>query len=539
MADDAELCRALDEYLERLHAGSPPDRAEFLLRWPELAAALDCLEALDRLAPADEASLFDTMAEIQPADSLPRRFGCYELLAEIGRGGMGVVYKARQQGLDRLVAVKMILASHLASQEHVRRFQVEAKAAAGLRHAGIVQIHDVGQCHGQHYFTMQYIEGESLAQRIAAGPIEVDAAARLVMQVARAVDHLHRHGIVHRDLKPSNILLDWEGSPYVTDFGLAKVFAEDSDLTATGVIAGTPSYMSPEQAAGRRREIGPASDVYSLGVILYELLTGRPAFREASPLDTLMQVLNGEPRLPRKANPRVPRALELVCLKCMAKSPDERYPSAEALAEDLDRFLKGEALDAQPPNAARRVAAWARREPALASRLAGLAIFLGVDVANYVLSSRPEDLRFYERMLLVIFVWAATATVLQQSVRSQRWSIPARFLWGTLDSALLLAVLMMANGVASPLVVGYPLLIAASGLWFHVRFVWYMTALSLASYAILLVEFYFWQPTLQDGFPIGRDRHVVFGFSLILLAGVISYLVYRVRVLSSYFGQKL
>ena len=197
---------------------------------------------------------------------------------------MGVVYKARQKDLDRIVAIKMILASHLASAEHVRRFQTEAQAAARLRHSNIVHIHEVGQCHGQHYFTMEYIEGESLAERIARRPDRRrTTAARLVSAVARAVDHLHQQGIVHRDLKPSNILLDGDGQPYVTDFGLAKVFVPGSEMTATGVIAGTPSYMAPEQASGRSAEVGPAADVYSLGAILYELLTGPAAVPRGEP----------------------------------------------------------------------------------------------------------------------------------------------------------------------------------------------------------------------------------------------------------------
>ena len=256
---------------------------------------------------------------------LPRDFGPYELLEEIGRGGMGVVYKARQKALDRIVAVKMILATHLASPEHIRRFQVEAWAAARLRHANITQIHDVGQHHGQHYFTMEYIEGESLAQRIARQRLSFDAIVRLLSIVARAVDHLHAQGVVHRDLKPSNILLDRDDQPYVTDFGLAKVFVPGSEATATGVIAGTPSYMAPEQASGHSSEVGPATDIYSLGAILYELLTGEPPFRQENPLDTLLDILGREPRYPRQLNPRVPHGLELICLKCLAKSPADRY----------------------------------------------------------------------------------------------------------------------------------------------------------------------------------------------------------------------
>ena len=214
---------------------------------------------------------------------LPRDFGPYELLEEIGRGGMGVVYKARQKALDRIVAVKMILATHLASPEHIRRFQVEAWAAARLRHSNITQIHDVGQHHGQHYFTMEYIEGESLAQRIARQRLSFDAIVRLLSVVARAVDHLHAQGVVHRDLKPSNILLDRDDQPYVTDFGLAKVFVPGSEATATGVIAGTPSYMAPEQASGHSSEVGPAADIYSLGAILYELLDRRAAVPAGKP----------------------------------------------------------------------------------------------------------------------------------------------------------------------------------------------------------------------------------------------------------------
>ncbi len=376
---DENALELLDAYLARLQAGERPDRGPLLQECPELASAVDCLEALEMLAPpvaASEPASDGSDADAVAPGRFPRDFGPYELVREIGRGGMGVVYQARQKGLDRSVAVKMILGSHLASPELVRRFQSEAKAAARLRHSNIVHIHEVGELHGQDFFVMEYVDGPSLAERIAAGPVELPAAVRLVATVARAVEHLHREGIVHRDLKPSNILLDAEGQPYVTDFGLAKAFTAGSDMTATGVIAGTPSYMAPEQAAGRRSEIGPATDVYSLGAILYELLTGLPPFRAESPLDTLMEVLSGDPVTPRTLNSHVPRGLELICLKCLAKDPQARYASAAALADDLDHFARGEALQVRPLTLMQQFWSWTRRQPALASRLGRWGYFM-------------------------------------------------------------------------------------------------------------------------------------------------------------------
>jgi serine/threonine-protein kinase len=456
----------------------------------------------------------------------------------------------------------MILASHVASPEYVRRFQEEARAAAGLRHPHIVQIHDVGQVHGQHFFAMEYIEGTSLADCIRRGllggpnktgtaplkvvegtapvllgPLAPEQSARLLAKVARAVEHLHQHGIVHRDLKPSNILIDAAGEPFVTDFGLAKVFASGSELTTTGAVLGTPSYMSPEQAAGQPSQIGPASDIYSLGAVLYELLAGRPPFREENPVETLLQVLNGEPLLPREWNPHVPRPLERICLKCLARSPEERYRSAGALADDLEHYLRGEPLEARPPGLVERAWRWVRREPALASRLTTLGAFLGIDATNYWLGDQPAD--FCLEMAVVIAVWLLIAVVFQQFLKSGRWSIPARFVWGTLDSALLLAALLIANGAASPLVIGYTLLIVASGLWFRVRFVWFVTALSLVSYTVLIFDFYYRRPELQKEFPGEFMRHVIFLLGLMAIAGVIAYLVDRLRTLSSYYGQKL
>jgi serine/threonine-protein kinase len=531
LPDDPQLAVLLDQYLEQLHAGQRPDRAALSSEHPGLGPLLDCLDALDSLAPAAPDPDAGTI------ESLPRDFGQYELLSEIGRGGMGVVYLAHQRGLERRVAIKMILSANLASAEHVRRFQAEARAAARLSHPHIVSIHEVGQVHGQHYFTMDYVAGQSLAQRLAQGRLELPTALRLMLDVSRAVAHLHSQAIIHRDLKPSNILLDAEGRPYVTDFGLAKVFAPGSDATTTGVIAGTPSYMSPEQASAQRSLIGPASDVYGLGAILYELLTGVPPFREETPLDTLLQVLGRDPVPPRSLDPRIPRELEMLCLKCLAKSPGDRYPSAAALADDLERFLGGEPLAIQPPHLGQRVWRWARRRPALASHLGALGVFYLAELVHFAFAL--VDLRFHLKVTLIVALWVAGSVVCQWFFERGRWALVADFAWGALDAALLLAMLLVGNGVASALVVGYPLLIAGSGLWFRVRFVWYMTALALLSYGALVFDYYAYRVDLHTVMQPQADRHVIFAVSLVVMGSIISYLVQRLRSLSRLFGPAL
>ena len=549
LPDDPEALELLDGYLEQLQAGERPDRAALVARRPDLAVAVAMIEKLEGFAPASSAaaypavakrpSNFDPTLDVWPEpDVLPRTFGQYELLSEIGRGGMGVVYKARQPTLDRIVAVKMILGHHLASAEHVRRFQIEARAAARLRHPNIVPIHEVGQLHGQHYFVMEHIDGESLAQRLSRGPLDLPAAVRLLTDVVRAVEHLHQQNIVHRDLKPSNILLDGEGRPYVTDFGLAKIFGAGTDATTTGVIAGTPSYMAPEQATAHT-EIGPGADVYSLGAILYELLTGQPPFHSDNPLDTLMDVLGGEPERPRKLNPKVPLGLELICLKCLAKSPDDRYASAAALADDLQRFAGGEPLAVRPPTVVRRLWSWTRRQPALALRLGALSVFYAVEWFNYLNVAAGVTAEFHWRMSAIIFIWAAASILLQQFLGSYRWSVPARFVWGLLDGVSLLVVLLVADGVASPLLAAYPLLIVGSGLWFRVRFVWFTSVAALVSYGILVADFYLRRPYLGEHFDVGVDRHVIFALALVVEGAAVAYLVDRVRTLSTFYGRPL
>jgi serine/threonine protein kinase len=292
-----------------------------------------------------------TLAPRAPGEPPPtREFGDYELLAEIARGGMGVVYRARQKGLNRLVALKMILAGRLAGPDDLKRFLAEAEAAARLQHPNIVQVHEVGEVDGQHFFSMEFIDGPTLAQRLADGPLPSRTAARYVRDIARAVHYAHANGVLHRDLKPSNILLDARDEPHVTDFGLAKRLGGGSGQTRTGAVMGTPSYMAPEQAAGKTRDLGPACDVYGLGAVLYECLTDKPPFCSESPLDTLTHVLDREPVPPRLLNPKADRDLEIICLKCLEKDPRHRYASAEALAEDLDRYLNGESISARSFN---------------------------------------------------------------------------------------------------------------------------------------------------------------------------------------------
>src|SRR5262245_27653432 len=299
-----------------------------------------------------------------------RAFGDYELLEEIARGGMGVVYKARQVSLNRTVALKMIKGGQLASAAEMQRFQTEAEAAAHLDHPHIVPVYDVGEYQGQQYFSMRLVEGADLGRSLHRFVHDPHAAARIVASVARAVHYAHQRGILHRDLKPANILLDQQGQPHVTDFGLAKRLEGDTSQTQSGAILGTPSYTAPEQAAGRIKQITTSTDVYGLGAILYELLTGQPPFRADTPLETLRQVVEREPVRPGMLNPGTPRDLETICLKCLKKEPTRRYSSAEALALDLDHWLAGEPIQARPAGTWERLGKWARRRPATAALLA-------------------------------------------------------------------------------------------------------------------------------------------------------------------------
>ncbi|HEV2948214.1 MAG TPA: serine/threonine-protein kinase, partial [Gemmataceae bacterium] len=441
---DCALEVVYGEVMLREEHGEAPDLEEYLRRFPTLAEqlgplfevhhALESGQLLD--ANHERAKIADTLPAMRrrsagkgtPFPAIPG----YEILDELGRGGMGIVYRARQTGLNRTAAIKMILAGDYAGPEELARFRTEAEAVGRLQHPNIVAIYEVGEQNGRPYLCMEYVEGGSLAQQLTGAPQPVRPAAQFVETLARAMHYSHQQGIVHRDLKPANILLqksEVRGQksefeiqksrsqssssdlcplisdlcPKITDFGLAKILAEgQGSQTRTGAILGTPSYMAPEQAGGsindngqaKARAISPAVDVYALGAILYELLTGRPPFRAETPLETLLQVTALEPVPPSRLQPRLPRDLTTICLKCLQKEPAKRYRSALELAEDLRRFIDGKPIQARPVTAAERLWRWSRRNPILATMTASVAsLVLLIAIGSSIMAVRLKEER--------------------------------------------------------------------------------------------------------------------------------------------------
>jgi tRNA A-37 threonylcarbamoyl transferase component Bud32 len=358
---------------EEISKSYPELWPEISERWRKMCRVKDELDALFPETPS-------------PGDLTPNRdlnlprIGGYEVEAILGRGGMGIVFRARQVRLNRTVAIKMMLADTYASQQERDRFQREAEAVAGLPHPNIVQIYEVNDSDGHTYFSMEYVEGGTLADRLAGSPQPARQAASLVAALARGVQAAHEGGIIHRDLKPSNILLTADGTPKISDFGLARRLNDAAGLTWTGAAMGTPSYMAPEQAQGKAGVPGPAVDIYSLGAILYQLLTGQPPFLGESAAEIVQQVIGREPVPLSRLNARVPRDLETICLKCLQKDPRRRYLSAKELADDLDRFLSGEAIVARPEGRIGRLYRRIRKRPVLSAALA-IAVILAVALA--------------------------------------------------------------------------------------------------------------------------------------------------------------
>ena len=359
---DELLASLLDELLASSREGSVQRLNELAIQYPDMA--IELRELWSTMHIAEELSFITNLFEHEnpsPAHPLPsaqeppNTCGDYEILGELGRGGMGIVYRAKQLSLDRIVALKMILHGDNATNSDVARFRAEAESAAQLHHPNIVNVYEVGEVEGRQFFSMKLIEGTTLAKRLLDGPLPSRLAAEMLAPICRAIADAHRRGVLHRDLKPSNILIDAEGRTYVTDFGLAKRLHSDdvsgidgqNHLTMTGAILGTPSYMAPEQAAGRAGQVSEATDIYALGAILYAMLTARPPFQAASAVDTILMVREQDPLPPRMLNPKVDADLEMICLKCLQKPADLRYETADTLANDLEAYLQSEPVSAR------------------------------------------------------------------------------------------------------------------------------------------------------------------------------------------------
>lgn len=534
----------LRPWLEEPTGDLPDALRNVLEKNPELFQRLEAALALSRSGSArssgDEATLLHTSSPAKPfplatpaarsesVSNLPK-FGDYELLQEIGRGGMGVVYRARQMSLGRVVALKMILSGQFANSTEVLRFKNEATAAAKLDHPHIVPIYDVNECDGRHYFSMGYVEGPTLDETLKMKPLPAESAADIVRKLAVAVAYAHQRGIIHRDLKPANILLDEKGEPRITDFGLAKLGDVEGGFTATGDIVGTPSYMTPEQAAGRINDVKETADVYSLGAILYACITGRPPFQAKSPTDTILAVLEAEATLPSSLNRETPSELESIILRCLEKKPEDRYPSATALAQDLERFLLGEPVEARRTDTWQRVRRWWRRQPTLVTHLVVIASMLVL--LQTLFFSLGGSTRYVLEMTLLFVVWAIASFLFQRMMERPRLAELSRYLWAATDAVLLTLALYLSSPPASGLLIGYPLLIVASGLFFRVRLVLFMLANCLAGFGLLV---YLVPQERTPPYP-----PIYFAAGMFALGLVCAYQVHRIRVLSRYYHREL
>jgi eukaryotic-like serine/threonine-protein kinase len=512
--------------------------------WLDLACAGD--EALRQ----DVASLVDAYESagqfmqmptvVMPTQPLlqgagAHRFGDYELLEEIARGGMGVVYKARQVSLNRIVALKMILAGELATEAEVKRFRSEAQAAASLNHPNIVGIHEVGEHRGHHFYCMPFLQGRNLAELVKSGRWRAGdgtEAARLIAKLAHAVQYAHEAGILHRDIKPGNILIGADGEPCITDFGLAKQVKAEAHLTMTGHLLGTPSFMAPEQARGKSGQSTPATDIYSLGAVLYYLLTLNPPFVADSVLDALLLVLEGEAVLPRRINPLVPGVLQDICMRCLEKKPEDRYGSAGELALDLERFLKGDSLAGNPKAIGRRLEAWGKRQPAFAARLLTVLLCLGIVVTAYQVR-HYETRAQYLAVIAVLVSWVCISFLCQKGVETERHATWVRFVWSGVDPIVLTAILLIAHAFSSPLVILYPTLIAASGFWFRASLVATTTGMSLLGYVGLLVDW-----SRRDAGTVPFHWHLLAFVGMIVTGLTVAYLVNRVNVLTRFYEHR-
>jgi len=526
-SDEADETRAaqLDELLRAMQNADTVRLANLLGEHPELREWQGVLADLHALG-AQAAGTEDAASSLPqpPLSGEGQPFGRYLLHAEIGRGGMGVVYRAWQPDLARPVAVKMILSSRLARPEEVRRFYAEARLTARVRHPQIVSIFEAGEVGGQHFYAMEYIEGISLDRHAARRPMDVEEACRLMAPVIRAVGHLHREGILHRDLKPANLLLDSHGKLHVADFGLATLLHSDQRQTLSGTVLGTPAYMPPEQAEGRVRELTPQADIYSLGAILYELLAGRPLYEDESPARLLLQVIEREPQPVQRFNRKVPRSLWWVVRRSLEKTPEQRYRTADAFADDLERFLRGEPVEARSDAWSRELVRVARRHPPVTYRLMAIVAALAI-VASRV-GFYPETLEYYTPVMVAIVAWGVL--VVAWEAVWQRWPVGRERISTAMtlsDVAVLTYIMEITGSVDGPVMSLYHIVISAAGLSLRRRRVWIAVSASLAAYAFLLTN-----PAAPGAL---REPHlsVLFALSLVVCGAIAAFHAKRLAVL--------
>jgi serine/threonine-protein kinase len=523
------------EYLKGLAGGQAPPREELVRQHPELADKLQSFFDVRDQQAGDVDAHAMTMAHPRAAgrkDEAPsalapgQTFGDYELLEEIARGGMGVVFKARQRKANRIVALKMILSGHLAGEREVQRFHVEAQAAANLDHPGIVPVYDVGEVGGQHYFSMGFIDGCNLRQYLKANKLSPHEKAALLKEVAEAIAYAHSKGTVHRDLKPANVLVGSEGRPHVTDFGLAKQLDVDSELTASGQVMGTPSYMAPEQAAGKNDQVGPAADVYALGSVLYEMLTGAPPFIADNALDLVFRVLEEEPAPPRQFAPDVPVDLEAICLKCLEKEPAKRYATAAELADDLDLFLRGEPVEARPPGLLRRVTQWARRKPFLAVMYSAVVAFYLLYLLTTAVLGLQKPVAFHWALTGVTFAALLTAWWAQRLLESEQYRGIGAYALGAINVMALTVLFAADQGPRSAPAPAYLIVIGLAAVMGQaVELVWFVTGLSMLCYAALVAFDWAWSVS-----PVTMEQAIAFLLVQAAMGLLFHLLLRRVRV---------
>jgi len=448
----------------------------------------------------------------------------YKVVAELGRGGMGVVFKARQLSPDRVVAVKMILSGQLASPQEIYRFRAEAEAAANLTHSGIVPIFEVGHHQGQHYFSMGLVEGRCLSDLIQEKRRMPKEVASIVLEIAKAMAHAHEMGVIHRDLKPSNILLDKDGCPKVTDFGLAKRVDVESDYTHSGQIIGSPGYMSPEQASGTAHKIDHRTDIYGLGAVMYALLTGKAPIEADNLFDAIDKICNTQPVPPRRIDRDCPKALETICLKCLHKVPTARYVDMRALAADLEAYLHNEPIRARPLNAIEKIIYWARQKPGLSSTLAVVVLFFLYHVVLSYIIQEPISAQPWFRMFAVGIATITTlgAFIFQRLYERPRTRKRAIYGWMTWNTLTLSVLLIAISGSSSPMTLIYLLLVAASATLYEKGLVGYTMALATAGY-LAQIGFDFF--VRQDA-PVDAYQAVCMLLSIVVL-GMIQYFVVR------------